>query len=222
MERKTHCGAKSRWFETTHLVFFPPSRDCSTLPQLAFPLPAYPAIVSSWSLPSRGALFQESLYLNKDLRNGRGLWKHGLDVLRVAVDVFVSVYIRLSVGVASRMTGGLVEPNLEELGVLELERLGLVSKTQGDPVGDNDQLSTSFESDSSRKRVAPFELDGPGATTGYRHRVLREAIDGFPTQDVRIVYDRDQGPGRITFLDGDVQAARSHLPLFDRQGGQTI
>jgi hypothetical protein len=101
-----------------------------------------------------GALFQEALYLDKDLRNGRGLWKHGLDVLRVAVDVIVFVYIRLSVGVAPRMTGGLVEPNLEELGVLELERLGLVSKTQGDPVGDSDQLSTSFESDSSRKRVA--------------------------------------------------------------------
>ena len=45
-----------------------------------------------------GALFQEALYLDKDLRNGRGLWKHGLDVLRVAVDVIVFVYIRLSVG----------------------------------------------------------------------------------------------------------------------------
>src|SRR5260370_41566526 len=122
MERKTHCGARLTQVENTPLVLFTTSTGCSTLSQLAFSPSAYPAIVSSWSLPSRGALFQESLYLNKDLRNGRGLWKHALDVLRVAVDVFVSVYIRLSVGVASRMTGGLVEPNLAELGGLERER----------------------------------------------------------------------------------------------------
>jgi hypothetical protein len=71
----------------------------------------------------------------------RGLWKHGLDLDRCATDVCVFVCIRLSVGVAPRMTGGLVEPSLEELGVLELEHLDL-AKTQGDPVGDNDQLST--------------------------------------------------------------------------------
>jgi len=120
------------------------------------------------------------------------------------------------------MAGDLVEPNLEELGVLELEYLGLVSKAQGDPVGDSDQLSTSFERDSSRKRVPPFYRNGFGATTGYRHRVLREAIDRFPTRQVRIVYDRDQRPRRITFLHGEVQGARSHLPFFDNEGGQPI
>ena len=120
------------------------------------------------------------------------------------------------------MTGDLVEPNLEEFVVLELERLDLISETQGNSVGNDNYLSTAFESDSSRKRVASFDRDGIGGTTVYRHRVLCEAIDGFPTREVRIVYDRDEGPGRITFLDGEVQAARSHFPFFDREGGQPI
>jgi hypothetical protein len=40
-----------------------------------------------------------------------------------AVDLFVSLDIRLSNSVAPSMTGDLVEPNFEELGILESERL---------------------------------------------------------------------------------------------------
>jgi hypothetical protein len=36
-------------------------------------------------------LLQEVLYLGKDLRNGRGLWKPGIDFDRSAIDVYVCV-----------------------------------------------------------------------------------------------------------------------------------
>jgi hypothetical protein len=77
----------------------------------------------------RASTSQEVLYLGKDLRNGRGLWKPGFDVDRCAIDLWVSVFIMLCLGNAPRMTGGLVEPSLEELAVLELEHLDLASKT---------------------------------------------------------------------------------------------
>ena len=72
------------------------------------------------------------------------------------------MYVRLSDAVAPRMTGDLVEPNFEEFVVLELERLDLISETQGNSVGNDNYLSTAFEGDSSRKRVASFDRDGIG------------------------------------------------------------
>jgi len=82
------------------------------------------------------------------------------------------------------MTGDLVEPSLDELGVIDSERLlDLVSKTQVDPAGDNDQFPPfGRESCSIRKRNAHLDRGGCGGTKLFRHRVLRETVDGIPAR----------------------------------------
>jgi hypothetical protein len=106
---------------------------------------------------TEGESFQEVLYLAKDFGNGARLGKHLSDIFLVAIDLFVSMYVRLAGGIAPSVTGDLVEPHLQKFGFLEDEGLYLISKTDDHPVSYRDQLATAFESNTRGKGVTSFK-----------------------------------------------------------------
>src|SRR5580698_7219346 len=100
---------------------------------------------------TEGESFQEILYFAKDFGNGARLGKHLFDIFLVAIDLFVTMNVRLAGRIAPSVTGDLVEPYLQKFGFLEDEGLDLVSKTNDHPVSYRDQLATAFESNTGGK-----------------------------------------------------------------------